>query len=520
MIRYTPGSALWLLRHELRLVMRRSAKLDWRALAVICVLLVGIFAVGGAPLAAALAHRHLTSSPTAALVFDLALAVFFSLMLSQALSMTVHEFYERGDLDLLLSSPVPARRVLLVRCCGIALGVVALYLVIVTPLLAPVVVRGQWPLLAIYPLLLCLGLDAAAAGLLLALVLFATLGPRRTRTVGHVLAAFAGAFIFLAGQIPQFLPRHHAILLEWISDALRSGWFAPSSPLAWPLRGALGAPGPLLDLAALSGALFLGAVEVAGARFSALASTAAGAHARRARNRRTRPFRTRLRSVLIRKELRLIARDPWLLSRVLLPVLFFIPAVLVSFGHSAPVGMSTAIGAAMLTVIAGQVATNLAWITICGEDAPDLLRSAPVLPSLARRAKLFAAVIPLALLAVPIGVLAWLYPAEAVAAALGVAASASSSACIQLWYEKPMPRSAFRRRAQGAWLPTLGAVLVSLGWGAVAAIASQATPLTLLIALAVALVPGMLLLLLWFGRSREARPLYSRQLIGESLWPR
>ena len=520
MIRHTPGSVLWLLRHELRLMMRRSAKLDWRALAVICVLLVAIFAVGGAPLAAALAHRHLTSSPTAALVFDLALAVLFSLILSQALSMTVQAFYERGDLDLLLSSPLPARRVLLVRCCGIALGAVALYWVIVTPLLAPVVVRGQWPLLSIYPLLLCLGLAAAGTGLLLARVLFATLGPRTTRTLGHVLAAFTGAFIVLAAQIPQFLPRHHAILVQWISHALRSGWFAPSSPLAWPLRAALGAPGPLLGLAGLSGALFLGVVEVAGTRFSVLASAAAGTPARRGRNRRTPPFRIGLRCVLIRKELRLIARDPWLLSRVLLPVLFFIPAVLVSFGHGAPASMRTAIGAGLLTVIAGQVASNLAWITICGEDAPDLLRGAPVRPSLARRAKMIAALIPLAPLAVPIGVLAWLHPAEAVAAALGVAASASSSACIQLWYEKPMPRSAFRRRAPGAWLPTLGAMVVSAGWGLVAAIASQGTPITLVIAMAVALVPGMLLLLLWFGRNREGRPLYSRQLTGESLWPR
>lgn len=515
MIRYRPGSVLWLLRHELRLALRRSAKLNWRALAVIGIVLVGIFAFGGAPLAAALAHRHLTSSPTAALVFDFALGVFFSLMVSQALSMTVHAFYERGDLDLLLSSPLPPRRVLLVRCCGIALGAVGLYLLIVTPLLAPVVVRGQWRLLAIYPLLLCLGLAAAGAGLLLALVLFATLGPRRTRTVGHVLAAFAGAFIFLASQIPQFLPRHHALLLEWVSDALRRGWFAPDSPLAWPLRAAFGASGPLLGLAGLSGALFLGVVEVAAARFPALASAAAGAHARRARNRRTRAFRTGLRSVLIRKELRLIARDPWLLSRVLLPVLFFIPALLLGFGHGGPAHMRAAIGAGMLTVIAGQVATNLAWITICAEDAPDLLRCAPVAASLARRAKMIAAVIPLALLTVPIGVLAWLHPAEALAAALGVAASAFSSACIQLWYQTPMPRSAFRRRTQGGWLATLGAMLVSIGWGAVAAIASQATPATLAIALAVALVPAMLLLLLWFGRNRQARPLYSRQLTGE-----
>lgn len=516
MMRLSPGSVPWLMRHELRLISRTTAKVTWRLIVILIVVLGGLAAFGGAPIAAALAQGHLTASPAAAVAFDLMLAALLSLMLSQALSMTVQAFYQRGDLDLLLSSPVPVRRVLLMRCAGIAVSSVALYLVIVTPLLAAVVLRGQWPLLAIYPLLLSLGLTAAGIGLMLALASFATLGPRRTRTLGQVLAAFVGAVIVLAAQVPQFLPHHHAILAQWLAESVRRGWFAPSSPLAWPLRAALGAPGPLLGLVSVAGAMFLGAVEIGGVRFAALASATAGAHTRSSRSRRARPFHTGLRSVLIRKELRLLARDPLLLSRVLLPVLYLIPALLISFRGGPAAGLVTPMGVALLTLLAGQIAGNLAWIAISGEDAPDLLRCAPVMPSLARRSKLAAAIIPLGVLAIPVALLARLHFWAAVAAALSVTASAISNACIQLWYEKPMPRSAFRRRPPEAVLPALGGLLVAIGWGVAAAIASAGTLKTLGIALGVALVPPVLLLLLWLGRSREAQPVYSRRLPGES----
>ncbi len=263
--------------------------------------------------------------------------------------------------------------------------------------------------------------------------------------------------------------------------------------------------------------MFLGAVEIAGTRFSAFASAAAGAHNRRSRNRRARPFRTGLRSALIRKELLLLARDPLLLSRVLLPVLYLIPAVLVSFRRGPLAGMAAAIGAGLLTFIAGEIAGNLAWLTICAEDAPDLLRCAPVTTSLVRRSKLAAAIIPLGLLVIPIGLLARLHVWAAVAAALGVAVATFSNAAIQLWYQKPMPRSAFRRRPPGAMLPTLGGLLVALGWGVVAGIASEGTPVTFVIATAVAVVPGVLLLLMWSGRNREEQLVYSRRMIADNV---
>ena len=73
-----------------------------------------MLAVGG-PMALFLRHVPVRQTPGLLMVLDLILLAVFSLMLSQTLASAVIGFYERGDLDLLLSSPLPPRRALTVR---------------------------------------------------------------------------------------------------------------------------------------------------------------------------------------------------------------------------------------------------------------------------------------------------------------------------------------------------------------------------------------------------------------------
>ena len=98
-------------------------------------------------------------------------------------------------------------------------------------------------------------------------------------------------------------------------------------------------------------------------------------------------------------------------------------------------------------------------------------------------------------------------------ATFGATVSALSNALIQLWYVKPMPRSAFRRRGQGALLANLGGLFVTFGWAAVATLADYGTLHGTEAALALAAVPLGLLALLRFGRLRPERPPYVRR------WP-
>ena len=158
----TPGSVPWLLAHELRLAWRGSGKGSRRTLLiVIAVLFIGIGGVAGLPLALVVLPNW-TPTLTAPLAFglDAALLLIVSLMLSQTISQAVEAFYARRDLDLLLSSPLPAWRVLTVRCIAIAVTTSATYMALVTPIVATVAVFGHVRWISLYPLLFALGLLA------------------------------------------------------------------------------------------------------------------------------------------------------------------------------------------------------------------------------------------------------------------------------------------------------------------------------------------------------------------------
>jgi ABC-2 type transport system permease protein len=236
--------------------------------------------------------------------------------------------------------------------------------------------------------------------------------------------------------------------------------------LTWPLRALVGEPLPLLAAIGLGGGIFLIANQVLGARFAADAAAAAGAGTgtRRARaGGRVRFAATPFNATLV-KELRLIARDPALISQVLLRVLYLLPLGFLVL-RQAGQGQSLALpgSAAALSLIAGQVSGSLAWITISAEDAPDLLSCAPTPIRTLRRAKLAAAILPVAaMLALVILPLAFLSPLTALAAALGCAASMAMAAMMNVWWQRPGKRADFRRRRSASWLVTLAEVLLGL----------------------------------------------------------
>ena len=128
---------------------------------------------------------------------------------------------------------------------------------------------------------------------------------------------------------------------------------------------------------------------------------------------------------------------------------------------------------------------GLSWITISGEDAPDLMACAPVQGSLVRRAKLSAALIPVALLlATPLAVLIWLSPWVGICAALGAMASSASAGMINLWFEKASPRTTFRNRRSGSVLAAGAETLVGMGWGLTTGVLAAGS--------AFAVIPGLL----------------------------
>jgi ABC-2 type transport system permease protein len=204
----------------------------------------------------------------------------------------------------------------------------------------------------------------------------------------------------------------------------------------------------------------------------------------------------------MRKELRLLLRDPTLLSQVLLRVLYILPLgfALVrgaSHGRHGADAVFASGGQVTLTMavvfVAGQVAGSLAWITICAEDAPELLACAPVDGGRARWAKIWAAMIPVAVMIAPfLVVLAWFAPWTGICAAAGAAASAISAGLINLWFEKPASRKAFRGRRTGSIMTGVVEVLAGLGWGVTAGVASSGWRLSFLALVPLALTLGLM----------------------------
>ena len=486
MIALAPGSIPWLLAHELKLAFRARSKRGNVTMLIILAVMVVLMMVVGLPLALALRFAPIRETPGLFMLLDLILLAIFTLILSQTLAGAISAFFERGDLDLLLSSPLPPRQVLTARAVAIAVAPLLWFTGLVSVIVVPAAALGQVRWLNAYPVLIALAMLASAAGMSLAMGLFGLIGARRARTVGQILAALIGAGFFLVGQLRNMLPDHGSQVFAGVMRWADSGVFEAGSPLAWPALAVLGHPLPLAVFGGGSALLFAAVVAGLGRRFASNAGAAAGVTAgpvRSAGRRATvQGFEGGLNAALVRKELRLLLRDPALLSQVLLRVLYILPLGFAMVrGASAPhryypTGVATG-GPVTLTLavvfVAGQLAGSLAWITISAEDAPELLACAPVDGARVRWAKLAAAMIPIAALLGPLlAALAWYSPWTGLCATVGAAGSAVSAGLINLWFEKPAQRKAFRGRRSGSVLSSVAEVLSGLGWGVSAGIAA------------------------------------------------
>jgi ABC-2 type transport system permease protein len=467
-----PGSALWLLRHELRLswygaTLNRGGKRMPGARLLIA-WTIGWALLHAFAFALLFKSRSVLGDPQLAVAAGAVLLACATFMLSNALRASVVALFERGDLDLLLSSPLPSRSIFSVRLVGVAAGTAALFLYLFTPFANVALALGRPGWLAIYPTVAAIATLAACAAMLLTLALVRLLGARRTRVIAQVVAAIAGALMFLLSQAYNFAshgsgPGAGARLLQRLAD---SGLLAPGSLLWLPGRAALGAPLPLLALVLLAVAAFALTVARTHRFFVHGLQQAAGTGHARAHG----PLRVRVRpslfDTIVVKEWRLIARDPHLISQVLLQLVYLLPLfVLILRGADRP---GPAIGTG-LTVLCASLAASLAWIVISGEDAPDLLLSAPAAQRTIRLAKLSASAMPpLLLVALPLVWLVLRAPVSGLLICFTVTAAVLGATLIVLWVGRPAPRSDFRARGKENFLCSFLEMLNSLAWGGLA----------------------------------------------------
>ncbi len=395
----------------------------------------------------------------------------WTLMLSQAMELVTRAFYGRADLDLILSSPVPTSRVFAIRVGAIAFSTVITAALLAGPFINVLVIAGGPRWLSAFGMLVAAGFAATALAVILTIALFHAIGPRATRLVAQVVAALIGSMFVIGvqgvavvyyGTLSRFAFFESDLALS-IAPALDSLSWLPARAIMGDWRALFLVLGASLILLGLVVAIFSG-------RFADYTIAAQGV----SRGIVRRHWRGRYRvgsagQMLRRKEWKLLLRDPWLISQTLMQLLYLLPPGLLLWrGYGEGLGLMIVL-APVLVMAAGQLSGGLAWLAVSGEDAPDLLASAPISESAIIRAKIEAVLFGIAIVFLPF--VAGLIPVSlgaAIVVALGVAASAASAAKIQLWFRSQAKRSNFRRRQTSSRIATFAEAFSSITWAGAA----------------------------------------------------
>jgi ABC-2 type transport system permease protein len=479
-----PASITWLAGHEFRLGWR-----DWvslmtaggRTRARNATLGLIVFAAFMHAFAywtvASYADVNLAFDATALVGITGTLVLSWSLLMSQAMESVTRAFYSRSDLDLILTSPASARKVFAIRMARIAAAAVAIAVMLASPFINVLTVLGGSRWLGAYAVVAAMGAVATAAALALTIALFRVVGAKRTRLIAQVVAAVIGAAfviglqitaIFSAGSISRFAALQSDWMLAHAPDTQSAFW--------WPARAVLGDHVALFGVVIFAVSILGLSIAVFSRRFGEHAVAAAGVSSVSVLQRRwSVGFRRRSPSrVLRQKEWTLLARDPWLISQTLMQILYLLPPALllwVTFrdGHDSFVVLIP-----VVVMAAGQLAGGLAWLSISGEDAPELVATAPIAPSRALRSKVEAVIGMIALIFAPIVAVLTL---DAIFAGLvcgaGILIAAAAATLIQLCFRVQARRSQFRRRQTSSRLATFAEAFSSIAWSATTALAAS-----------------------------------------------
>ena len=456
-----PPGVAWLMRHELRL--------GWRAIGTsrLFFLLSGaaiwilLHFAAWAVVRTAPPHTWLARSPAFAIA---AQAFLLLLLLSWAFGLAVRAIFDRGDLDLLVSSPVPPSHFYATRGCYVAVASLSTLALVAAPFANAAALQGDLRALLFYPVVLSLGLAAAALAFAATLGLARVVGARRARPLAQLLGAFVGAAFVVATQVQSLLsPSTRVAWGRWLRSGAVHDWLGAASPLAWPLRAATGEVVPAVTTVAACVALFGAIIASTQRAFVETANRGLDvAPSRGSERRAARPFRSGIARVVVTKELRLIARDPLLIAKSLLQVLYLVP-LLVLFVRANPAWRL--IGPAVVVMMA-NLAASLAWIAVSAEEAPDLVASAPVSRARIEMLKLAAALLGPGLLTLPfVALYARHSLVDALLLALFAAGAMATSATIERWSARPAPRESLAQRHKDNMLVGFAEMFASLAWG-------------------------------------------------------
>ena len=497
-----PASLAWFARHELTLAWRelvamltggsRTRGIGLGIFLGIVVIVLHLLAYG---VVARWASDGVPSDTQSLVMLTGTGLLFWTVMLSQALEAVTRVYYGRSDLDLILSSPASSRRLFAVRTGSVALTSVAFTGVLASPLINMLALFDGQRWLAAYGVIIALGAISTAISVGITMLLFRLVGPRQTRFISQIVAAIIGAGFVIGVQAAAILyygdlSRFSLFQSQAIVDA------APDIDSAFwlPAKAAMGDVRALLTMLAIGlGALTL-AIVVSASSYGRLAISAAGLnHVASQRRPSLRAFNpASQRQVLRLKEWRLLQRDPWLLSQTLMQILYLVPPALLLWMNFGSDAGAFVVVVPVLVMASGQLAGGLAWLAISGEDAHDLVVTAPVSPRTVLLAKIEAVLTVIAVVLTPLLVLmAMSSPRIAVITAICATLSAGSATAIQLWFRVVAKRSMFRRRQVASRAATLCEAFASIMWAGTGALLAGGSWMAVAPAIIALLVIGL-----------------------------
>ena len=477
---FAPATMPWFALHEWRLMWRDGVAMMTGGyparrialIAFIVVVAIVLHLMANAIVGPWIANGVVPDKTTLVLISGTGF-LFWTVMLSQALESVTRAYYSRSDLDLILSSPASSRTLFAVRTGITALTTLLLACLLASPVIDVLVIRDGAHWLMAYVVLAALSALATAIAVLITVTLFRIASPKRTRLIAQIIAAIIGAGFVIGIQAVAIL--HFGNMSSRFALFSDPQFVAAmpdlSNPVWIPARATLGNWPALIGIVILGGGALAATIAFASSGYGRQAIAAASVGQQRVVQRNTTVnFRPRSQKQQLRiKEWKLLARDPWLLSQTLMQMLYLVPPALylwISYGQSAG---TYVVVIPVLVMAAGQLSGGLSWLAISGEDAYDLVVTAPVDPGAVLQAKIEAVAIVVAIVFAPITIL-MLFASVDLAAKTAVFAviSSGSATAIQLWFRVPMRRAMFRRRQVASRASTISEALSSIFWAGTA----------------------------------------------------
>jgi ABC-2 type transport system permease protein len=486
-----PATLTWLAGHELRLSWR-----DWvslmtagrrhrtRTVTIALIVFAGFMHL----LAWSMVGRYADAVPDKATLVAVSgcILLSWSLLLSQAMESVTRAFYTRSDLDLILASPISPRKVFSIRIARIAGSVALIAMLLASPFINVLAFLGGARWLAAYGVVAAMGAVAAAFAVALTIAMFRAIGPKRTRLIAQIVATVIGASFVIGLQVAAILSYGSLSRFALLQSETVITHAPDIGSAIWlPARAVLGEPIALFVVLVVSLVLLAATIAVFAGNFGKHATAASGVSSAVVRQTRLRGFRRRSPgSVLRHKEWTLLLRDPWLVSQTLMQILYLLPPALMLWISFHEGGGALIVLVPVVVMAAGQLAGGLAWLSISGEDAPDLVATAPVKVRRIVWAKVEAVLGSIAFVFAPlVAALALASPFAALVSGLGILIAAVSATHIQLCFRVQAKRSQFRRRQTSSRIATFAEAFSSIGWAAAAALVASGSILALFPAL-------------------------------------